>query len=424
MQKKQSLILFDNLRFGGIVYEKQSFFAFFLSSMIWFTPLRTVLIEVGNELIPGTGILLSRISILLFFAYSVYPVSYWMIFTKDEIILLGFIIFQCGRALIFNENDIPTGFSILMKFLIQVFPYYIIARQTTDWTLVKQKFYKSSIVTIILMAGMTIFKASMGQIFHNNATYSMFWGFLIGRASTVAVIAFFDTKETKYLISSLISMPFVILYGTRTVLVCICFSAFIYIILEFLKYKKKGNFCLKPKSIILLLILFAVLIAIICGFQRIKGREMNVLLPGYRILYSIAHGDFFNSGGRVKIYKICINLIADHPFFGTGILGDRIEIAKQFGGNFAGDYAHNIILEWMLQFGIIIGGLLLIGLAVICENLLFRSTEKSKQIISVYLVGFGIAFMMISGTTFDSPELWVLLGMGVHLFHLGGTLKK
>ena len=135
------------LRVSGyikILRDKSSFFAFFLSSMIWFTPLRTFLIEVGNEFLPGTGRVLSRISILIFFIYLIYPVFRWVRVTKDCLLILIFILFQWGRPLIFYTEHISTWISVLVDFLIKVFPFYVIARQTTDWNLEKQKLYQGS----------------------------------------------------------------------------------------------------------------------------------------------------------------------------------------------------------------------------------------------------------------------------------------
>lgn len=405
------------LRVSGyikILRDKSSFFAFFLSSMIWFTPLRTFLIEVGNEFLPGTGRVLSRISILIFFIYLIYPVFRWVRVTKDCLLILIFILFQWGRPLIFYTEHISTWISVLVDFLIKVFPFYVIARQTTDWNLVKQKLYQGSIIAIVLMAVMTIIKMEKGNLFHENATYSMFWGFLMGRPSTVMLVAFLDTKKIKYLLMFIISMPFVILYGTRTPLVCVFFALFLYLLVVMEKSVKEHKVYFDIKNFRLLYLLFLILIIVIAYALR-SGRERttDVLSSGQRIIYIITNGGFLKSDGRINIYKICIDLIMESPCGGVGILSDRVKIAEQFGGGFIGTYAHNIILEWLLQFGIIVGGILLLGLGIICWKLLFRTKDRDKRTVSIYLVGFGMSFLMLSGTAFDCCELYVLLGMGL-----------
>ena len=401
-------------RYIKILQDKSSFFAFFLSSMIWFTPLRTFLIEVGNEFLPGTGRILSRISILIFFIYLIYPVFRWVRITKDCLLLLIFILFQWGRPLIFYTEHITTWISVLIDFLTQVFPFYVIARQTTDWNLVKQKFYQGGIIAIVLMAVMTVIKMEKGNLFHDNATYSMFWGFLMGRPSTVMLVAFLDTKKIKYLFMFIVSMPFVILYGTRTPLVCICGTAFLYLLVVMDKRIKDHKAYFNIKNLRLFFFLFLIMTIVIAFALRIgTGRTTDVLSSGYRILYMITNGYLLKSEGRINIYKICIDLIIKSPCGGVGILSDRVKIAEQFGGGFIGTYAHNIILEWLLQFGIIVGGLLLLGLGIICWKLLFRTKDRDKRTVSVYLVGFGMSFLMLSGTAFDCCELCALLGMGL-----------
>lgn len=394
--------------------DKSSFFAFFLSSMIWFTPLRTFLIEVGNEFLPGIGRILSRISILIFLIYIIYPVFRWVRITKDCLLLLIFILFQWGRPLIFYTEHISTWISVLLDFLTQVFPFYVIARQTTDWNLVKQKFYRGGIIAIVLMAVMTVIKMEKGNLFHDNVTYSMFWGFLMGRPSTVMLVAFLDTKKIKYLLMFIISMPFVILYGTRTPLVCIFGTAFLYLLAVMKKKIEEHKVYFDIKNFRLFFLLFLILTVIIFFVLRIsRGRTTDVLSPGYRIIYTITNGDFLKSEGRINIYKISIDLITKSPCGGVGILSDRVKIAEQFGGGFIGTYAHNIVLEWLLQFGIIVGGILLLCLGIICWKLLFRTKDRDKRIVSIYLIGFGMSFLMLSGTALDCCELCALLGMGL-----------
>ena len=67
-----------------------------------------------------------------------------------------------------------------------------------------------------------------------------------------------------------------------------------------------------------------------------------------RSIQLILSGDFFShDSGRNDIYELVLHHIIEAPLFGHGIGADRFYLN--------GFYAHNIILEMMLQYGIVAG---------------------------------------------------------------------
>ena len=65
-----------------------------------------------------------------------------------------------------------------------------------------------------------------------------------------------------------------------------------------------------------------------------------------RIFDKFTEGELSDDSGRSAIQSIIKSAIWESPFFGKGIMGDRVLI---------GGYAHNIVLELMCDFGIILG---------------------------------------------------------------------
>lgn len=145
--------------------ERDRYFAFFLSTTIWFTPLRTFAIEVGDILYSGIGRPISKLMILCFLMYAFIPFCNYVRVKKWDVIIFLFILFQWFRSLAFHVDYTASYVSILLDFLVKCVPFYFVARNTVDWKLVKEYFYKASTVSIILMGSLTFAKEAWGGVF-------------------------------------------------------------------------------------------------------------------------------------------------------------------------------------------------------------------------------------------------------------------
>ena len=383
-----------------IKIEKDTFLAFFLSATIWFTPLRTFVIEVGNILYPGIGIWISRSMIICFAAYS----------------FLLFVFFQWFRSFIFHTEYVNEYVNILGKYIFKCVPYYLVARNLTNWKLVRKYLYKSGTVCILLMGGLTLIKSIKGEIFIGTETYSMFYGLLIGKGIIIKCIEFIDTKRYQLLPFILISMVLMILYGTRTPIVCVIISillCFTVYIIDFIRHRKiffKRN-CWK-----LMLIFIILCFAGVFFIEKVRNQKMNTIAPGERILYAISNGEFFQSKGRMSIYIAAGKVILNHSILGLGLIGDRIAITETLGismEKFTGYYAHNLFLELILQNGIIIGAVFSILVIAACFHGLLIISDKDKRWVYVYLIGYGIGSLMFTDTIIGVVEFWIFLSIGM-----------
>ena len=134
-----------------------------------------------------------------------------------------------------------------------------------------------------------------------------------------------------------------------------------------------------------------------------------------RSLSYIASGDFLNSSGRNEITSMSISMIISKPLFGNGIGSDLATI---------GQYTHNLFLDLLLHYGVVIG--ILLSIVVLCLLLigLFRSNNKS-----IFVLFFCAGFLpsMISGTYLSSVFLWLFLGYcfrHVRFMNISGISRK
>ena len=63
----------------------------------------------------------------------------------------------------------------------------------------------------------------------------------------------------------------------------------------------------------------------------------------------------------------------------------------------AGNYPHNIFLEILLQFGIVVGTVILVGLACLIWKSFSKGTELERSYLCIMLM-LGVMPLLVSGT--------------------------
>ena len=125
-----------------------------------------------------------------------------------------------------------------------------------------------------------------------------------------------------------------------------------------------------------------------------------------RTLMKINEGTFGESGSRDEIYKIMGGAIVDNPI-GYGLMGDRY-ILSQHGNQ---GYCHSIIYEFIVDFGVILGPILLLFLI---SSLLIKLKGSIKYDL-YYLVALfavvGFVKLFFTGSYLDESYFWGLIGV-------------
>ena len=112
---------------------------------------------------------------------------------------------------------------------------------------------------------------------------------------------------------------------------------------------------------------------------------VNKLLLEYGInsrtlVFFMSRGADFSSG-RIPIYFYSAEKIQLQPFIGYGIGGDRVLLG--------GTYPHNIFLEILLNFGVLIGGFLIFAILFYWSIALFRSRNETEKDLAVLFFSLG-----------------------------------
>lgn len=99
--------------------------------------------------------------------------------------------------------------------------------------------------------------------------------------------------------------------------------------------------------------------------------------------------------GRDAGYDIALNCIKEGNWFGLGIGGDQVLV---------GNYPHNILLEFMLQYGNIFGSMLFLILVWNSISVIWKI--KNKQYKAIFVVFFSLSMVKLWLSSTYWYELW------------------
>lgn len=148
------------------------------------------------------------------------------------------------------------------------------------------------------------------------------------------------------------------------------------------------------RSKLILLIICGLIVLIILGpfiLDNLFVILKNVGIES-RTLEKILSGSFFISNDRIKIYKYLFEIIKENFFLGTGICGDRFYLPLKFTGLDA-TYAHNLIIEILLDYGVPIGIVLLLFILTVIYRYFFGEKNIKKR--GLFSVFFVISFLQL-----------------------------
>lgn len=182
---------------------------------------------------------------------------------------------------------------------------------------------------------------------------------------------------------------------------------------------------------------FAMLL-IACAFAGIYALNFNsvvfsikaviVALGGStRQIDAVINGTMFLSEGRTDIARYTTELINTHFFSGVGIGRDRVLINEHFfypREKVVGCYPHNFALELLVQFGVIIGGALVIACVVIIMIGLISKTDKYAKLMVQAFFGIGFLPLMFSGSYINQGQFFVLLALCINVIIDNRRLKR
>lgn len=297
------------------------------------------------------------------------------------------------HCLLFPENWVYIK-DLIFPFFFMCLPAFIYSMSIRNWNTLKNSMNKASLVVFMLgtVLGILVFsgKVSIGP-------YSMSLSYYMLFPTLIYLNELIDNPSLKMLIFSLIALLLIILsLGSRGPILCVM----VFILLKIIRPFTKLTY---TKLLLFITGLTATLVSFIYLDDILQF--LNNLLISFgirsRTIALFLKGDIYLSG-RENIYPKIVQAIQDNPLAGIGIAGDRLITG--------GLYAHNLFLEILAGFGIIVGSALLIILFYLVIKSLLTKDKKKYNLIVIWL-SLGFVPLIVSGSYLNYMNFWILNGL-------------
>lgn len=215
----------------------------------------------------------------------------------------------------------------------------------------------------------------------------------------VCLVLLFTLKKPDVIniVVSALGFLYVVSCGSRGAMLCMLIFIAVYLA-TFKEYKRPW-------------IAYGVLTALVVFIYNSIEAAISVLSEfankigmSTRIFAKLANGEFLQSSGRDTIRETLLKAIAEKPLLGYGIGGDHA---------LAGSYAHNIVIEFWVSFGVLIGTVLLLWLLFIIIDALRKvANEDEKGLILVFVCSC-LMKLFLSGTYLGETYFFFMIGLCV-----------
>lgn len=356
----------------------------------------------------GAFSLLNYAIYMFIFLLSIIAYSRTILVRTNFFIFSGVIIILLFNSLIYPESveyliECSSIRSIVLSniftLVVIALPAFLLAKQVDDFELLLSEINNigtiiSALFVITFALIVFVFKVNFDYM---NITYGCIpWVlFLFGHS------IYYKTKYNR--IISIIAFAFIAFSGCRGALL----TTSIYLATMYLLSLKNG---LNVRKLLGFIAVFILGLIIIFNFDNLISLLYETLSRmGFRSrtleLYlnlSVEEGLFHYSDRE----KIQLPLINNLNIIGHGLYGDRVTLN--------GVYAHNVFLEVLYDFGIIIGGVICIIYCLLLMRsikLMFDTRSDHIQLMIAVSLAVLTCKYMVSLSLFSTAEFWFLIGL-------------
>lgn len=314
------------------------------------------------------------------------------------ICLINIILFPSNASAL--EENLPT-------FLFYTFPLYYVGL-SMDYKKFYPWLYWLSIITIIAYSARRIFVAAPMDDAQSQYQGDMWEAYNMLPHVCVVVLAALKKPAILNTMVSTVGIIMLASLGSRGPLLCLLIMMSVYLML-YKKYKRPNL------SKVIILVVAAVILVyldnIMIGMRDI-AENMGLSV---RVFDLYLEGEIAESRERAIIRKTLMRMIKDNPVFGYGLYSDYTAV---------GIYAHNIVLELLLTFGVIAGGgLFSVLIILLLKALITAKRSDSFAIIILPLFASGFIKLFLSGSYMSEINLFLLLGICISEFRINRKAK-
>ena len=298
----------------------------------------------------------------------------------------------------------------LLTQTVTCFLWFLAASNINDYEILFKSIKAVAYIVLIATILFLLYNGIGSYRLDNGVSYNQAISYCFLIAPIVFVIEIVKKPRLISIVLLVVSIAVSFLLGTRGMLICIVICAAICI----LTLSNYNDSLSKQKKLFIVFAIVAVGIVVSVFFDRIM--EILLILEGHiggngRVIYKILNGNFYYSEGRNDIWEAALKVIKENVFFGVGMATDRLYLRDAMNAT-ATVYSHNIMLEILLQYGVIIG----IPLLIFCLHHVIRVFRISRTNINLYsayicVLCIGIVPLLMSSSYLQWSTFYVFAGM-------------
>lgn len=326
------------------------------------------------------------------------------------VLLLAYLI-----SFLLNSYYYDYYISIGVDFLINTVPWLIVAFSVQDFMLYKKYLYISALIILAsFIFNLFVFRVEMV----NEQVYSQYQTYVLLPVAIILADALYEKISILNIGLLILAIILMLSMGARGPLACVLLF-FILKNLVLFRFDLKKAF-INNIPIILLISVVNIFFDKIIINLLIIFEKMNL---STRTINKIIEGTLFEDRSRTLLIKHSLELIGNNSFIGVGLGKDRILLASRMRSTdllseAVGWYPHNIFIELLLQFGVIIGFAFILYIIWHLFISVFKSNLKFRVDVICIFIGIGFFPLLFSGSYVNSPLFFALMGFCLNKEHL------
>ena len=374
----------------------------FLLALIWGQFFIFQYIRVFSTRILGSTSNSEFLMQVLFVVFAVLSLPYITknIRKKDLILLIVLILVYMVYTAFFPDNRLYLD-SKMSNICLVILPLYFVGLNFNAEKELDLLYFISVLNIISHLFYVLVYSNAMSEI---DSLYvgNMDAAYKILPHVCLAIVYAFRKPGIFKTIIALSSSIYLISCGSRgPVVIAIFFTLYYSLFIRKYKLKKLAYFLI-ILSICIILIFFDSIVEWLETVATNMGMSV-------RIFDKMSNDMFWDSSGRDEISKKLLEAIKENPAIGYGIGGDYTLV---------GTYAHNILIECWVSYGVIIGTLLMILAVSILYKALKRAPSEDEKAIIFILLCSSFIKLFFSGTYLNETYFMFLFGICV------GTIRR
>lgn len=302
--------------------------------------------------------------------------------------IVSYALYPESRAYMFTSWDDLVGNPVYWFFLCSL-PAFLFIRRIWNYDLLMKYLLNFALIATLCSFGtLVIYLSQDAQPGYMSFSYDLLF------SAVMLLYGFFTKKKKRYLFGAIGAAAMMFFCGARGPMVCLLASLVLYIL--FMSQNQSSRLL----STLGILFIAVVLLIFWDPILNLFLNAAEAIGIDSRMLNKMIDGTLADDSGRSVVRD---EFISRMNFLGYGLYGDRV-----LSG---GRHPHNLYLELALQYGLLLGSVLVILLSLL---LLFGFFTKDREKRLLFLAFFCTSFvklMMSSSYLSKEPALYSMLGL-------------